>query len=275
MDWDDAYDNRGHIPDSASYPPRWAAAAAAFRQEMLAAGRAQLDVPYGAAPRERLDLFLPEGTAEGLMVFVHGGYWRAFAKSDWSHLARGALARGWAVALPGYTLCPAIRISGITRQVGAAITRAARLMSGPIRLVGHSAGGHLVTRMLCEDAPLPPEVARRIAGVLSLSGLHDLRPLLWTTLNDDLRLDRAEAVAESPALLWPRADVPVVCWVGAEERPEFRRQNALLANIWTGCGVATRAVEEPGRHHFNVIEGLEDPASPLLAAVLGETRREA
>lgn len=272
MDWDDAYDNRGHIKDAESYPPRWAAAAAAFRESMEQAGRARLDIPYGALARERFDLFLPEGTAQGLVVFVHGGYWRTFARSDWSHLAEGALARAWAVAMPGYSLCPAVRVGQITRQVGAAIATAARQLGGPIRLVGHSAGGHLVARMVCTDAPLPASVASRLAGVLSISGVHDLRPLLRTAINQDLRLDRTEARAESPALNDPRDDVPVTCWVGAEERPEFRRQSALLANIWTGCGVETRAHEEPGRHHFDVIDGLIDPDSPLAAALIGRRR---
>ena len=272
MDWDDAYDNRGHIRDAESYPPRWAAAAAAFREHIEKAGRARLDIPYGTHSRERLDLFLPEGTAQGLVVFVHGGYWRTFARTDWSHLAEGPLERGWAVAMAGYTLCPATRISGITRQVGAAITEAARRLGGPIRLAGHSAGGHLVTRMVCEDAPLPASVSGRLAGGLSISGVHDLRPLLRTAINDDLRLDRAEAAAESPALLCPREDVPVTCWVGADERPEFRRQNALLANIWTGCGVETRAHEEPGRHHFDVIDSLAEPDSSLVDALLGRSR---
>jgi len=272
MDWDDAYDNRGHTPDWESYPPRWAEAAAAFRAAMEGAGRARLDIPYGALTRERFDLFLPEGTAQGLVVFVHGGYWRSFAKSDWSHLAEGALRRDWAVAMPGYTLCPAVRITQITRQVGAAVTAAARQLGGPIRLAGHSAGGHLVTRMVCEDAPLPASVASRLAGVLTISGVHDLRPLRRTAINQDLNLDRAEAVAESPALLNPREDVPVTAWVGADERPEFRRQTALIANIWTGCGVETRAHEEPGRHHFDVIDALADPDSPLMAALLGRRR---
>ncbi len=268
MDWDDAYNNRGHIAEADSYPPRWGRQAAALRERMAAAGRARLDIAYGTAARERLDLFLPQGVAQGLVVFVHGGYWRAFGKSDWSHLAGGALARGWAVAMPGYTLCPRIRISGITRQIGAAITAAARELGGPIRLAGHSAGGHLVTRMLCQDAPLPDAVAARIVSVISISGVHDLRPLIRTAMNDDLGLDRAEAAAESPALLEPRPGVPVTCWAGSAERPEFRRQNALLANIWTGCGVATHAVEEPGRHHFNIIDGLCEPDSPLTAALL-------
>jgi acetyl esterase/lipase len=268
IDWDDAYNNRGHIADAEGYLSRLAADAPAFRAELAATGRERLDIAYGATERERFDLFLPEGMAQGLVVFVHGGYWRAFGKSDWSHLAAGPLARGWAVAMPGYTLCPQIRISGITRQIGAAITAAARELGGPIRLAGHSAGGHLVTRMLCEGAPLAEAVAARIASVTSISGVHDLRPLLNTAMNDDLGLDRAEAAAESPALLEPRPGVPLTCWVGADERPEFRRQNALLANIWTGFGVSTRAVEEPGRHHFNVIDGLCDAESPLVAAVL-------
>ena len=268
MDWDDAYDNRGHIADAEDFPPRWGRRAAAFRKRMAAAGRARLDIAHGATARERFDLFLPQGMALGLVVFVHGGYWRAFGKADWSHLAQGPLERGWAVAMPGYTLCPQIRISGITRQIGAAIAAAACELGGPIRLAGHSAGGHLVTRMLCEDAPLADAVAARIVSVLSISGVHDLRPLIRTAMNEDLKLDRAEAAAESPALLAPRPGVPVTCWAGSAERPEFRRQNALLANIWTGCGVATRAVEEPDRHHFNIIDGLTEPDSPLTAALL-------
>ena len=274
MDWDDAYDNRGHTPGWEAFPPRWAEAAAAFRDETGRAGRARLEIPYGTHSRERLDLFLPEGTAQGLAVFVHGGYWRNFDRTDWSHLAAGPLARGWAVAVPGYTLCPAIRIAGITRQVGAAIATAARQLGGPIRLAGHSAGGHLVTRMVCEDAPLPPSVSHRLAGVLSISGVHDLRPLMRLALNEELGLDRAEARAESPALLDPRDDVPVTCWVGADERPEFRRQSALLANVWTGCGVETRLVEDPGHNHFTVIDALAEPDSPLVDALLGRRRGE-
>jgi acetyl esterase/lipase len=275
IDWDDAYNNRDHIPDAAQFPPRWTAQAAAFRKRLATAGRARLDIAYGATERERFDLFLPGGMAQGLVVFVHGGYWRLFGKSDWSHLAQGPLDRGWAVAMPGYTLCPQIRISGITRQIGAAVAAAARELGGPIRLAGHSAGGHLVTRMLCQGAPLAEAVAARIASVTSISGVHDLRPLLNTAMNDDLGLDRTEAATESPALREPRTGVPLTCWVGAAELPEFRRQNALLANIWTGCGVATRAVEEPDRHHFDVIDGLSEPKSPLIEALLGNTNHNA
>jgi hypothetical protein len=94
-------------------------------------------------------------------------------------------------------------------------------------------------------------------------------------MNEDLMLDRTEAAAESPALLEPRPGVPLTCWVGAAERPEFRRQTALLANIWTGFGVTTRAVEEPDRHHFNIIDGLSEAHSPLTEALLGKPTHNA
>ena len=165
----------------------------------------------------------------------------------------------------GYTLCPEIRVSEITRQVRAGLMKAAAHVPGPITLAGHSAGGHLVTRMMCTDVDLPDDVAGRIKGVLSISGVHDLRPLLKTEMNQVLGLDEAEAKAESPVLATPRTSIPVTCVVGAEELDEFRRQNALLANIWTGMGVDTFSRESAGTHHFSVIEELTDPDGRLVA----------
>lgn len=266
MDWDNAYANAAHIPGAEGFPPRWAREAAAFRTSLGV--RARTGLSYGSADAEVLDLFLPEGRPRGLVVFVHGGYWQRFGRQDWSHLAAGGVARGWAVAVPSYTLCPALCVAGITRQIGAALTEAAGLVAGPIRLAGHSAGGHLVSRMLCTEVLVPEHVTMRIEHTVSISGLHDLRPLLRTRLNDALRLDMAQSRAESPALLEPRESVRVTCWVGADERPEFVRQSALLANIWTGLGARTIVVEEAGRHHFDVVEGMETADSPLMRALL-------
>ena len=262
MDWDDAYANGAYISGAAEYPAQWQANALAFREAL--GSRAETSIPYGEGARQVVDLFLPEGTPKGLAVFVHGGYWMKFGSSFWSHLAAGAIQHGWAVALPQYTLCPEARISGITAEMGSAINQLAARVDGPVVLSGHSAGGHLVTRMVCHDSPISEAVRPRIAHVLSISGVHDLRPLLRTEMNDGLKLDAAEAASESPALLEPHTDAHVTCWVGADERPEFVRQNALLANIWTGFGIRTRCVEEPGKHHFNVIDSLADPNSQMV-----------
>lgn len=255
-DLDDAYANSAHIPGGSDYPARWAAASAAFRA-LHPARR----LTYGPGLRHWVDLVAPEAAARGLLVIVHGGYWLRFSPDDFAHLAAGALASGWAVALPCYDLCPAQRISHITRQVAQAVTAAQQVASGPIHLTGHSAGGHLVARMLAPGV-LPAPVLARVARVVPVSPLADLRPLLRTSMNADLRLDAAEASAESP-VLQPRPGAAVHVWVGGAERPAFLDQARWLANAWS-CPLTI----DTGRHHFDVIEGLEAP-SALLSAVIG------
>jgi acetyl esterase/lipase len=269
-DWDAAYANTVNIAGGEAYPDRWEKAAASFRQFLKHEGRAELSIRYGEGGRNRFDLFRPVDSPKGLVVFIHGGYWMRFDESGWSHLAAGPLEAGFAVAMPTYTLCPENRISVITREIGAAIEAAAALVAGPLHLTGHSAGGHRAARMVSAPSPLSGAVRARIGNVVSISGLHDLRPMMTTAMNATLSLDEEEALAESPALLRPLPGTRIVCWVGASERAEFLRQSALLANVWAGLGATTASVEEPDRHHYSVIEGLEDASHPLTRTLLAK-----
>ncbi len=262
---DDAYNNRDHIPDGDGFLERWPEEARQFRELEAALGRARLNTAYGSHEREKFDLFHPAGRAEGLVVFVHGGYWRLLHRSDWSHFTAGATARGWAVAVPSYPLCPDARIAQITRSVRAAIEAAAALVPGPIALTGHSAGGHLVARMACADAAPSADVAARIRHVAPISPLTDLRPLIDTAMNEDFRMDEAAAMAESPALQDKALDVPVSVWVGGDERPAFLDQARWLTEAWP----ETTLHVVPNRHHFDVIDALTDPESDLLQALTG------
>ena len=256
---DVAYANADHIPGAAAFLTRWPARAAAFRASIGARGR--LGLPYGPAPRAQFDLFLPEGAPAGVVVFVHGGYWRRFDRTDWSHLAAGPLARGWAVALPGYALAPQARIAEITRQVARAVDAIAAQVPGPMRLTGHSAGGHLVARMVMPDAG--PACYDRIVACLPISPVAELGPLIPQAMNADLRLDPAEAAAESPARGRPRAGPRISIHVGADERPAFLWQAARLGDAWDApVHVA------PGRHHFDVIDDLSRPDSGLVDDLL-------
>ncbi|MEP3047911.1 MAG: alpha/beta hydrolase [Roseibium sp.] len=261
-DWDDAYANGAHINGAETYPPRWAEEAKSFRNSWM---KKDLDVVYGDSARQRLDVFHPEGKSKGLVIFVHGGYWMKFDKSYWSHLAQGALAKGWAVCLPSYDLAPNVQIFEITKQVSQAVIKAAQRVEGPIRLTGHSAGGHLVTRMVCKDTSLPADVLDRIEKVVSISGLHDMRPLRKTEMNDTFGLSEDDAVAESTALMDPVREIPVTAWVGGDERPEFIRQSRLLADAWSNVNFH----EEADKHHFDVVEALTEPGSPLTSELLG------
>lgn len=253
MQNDEAYANAAFIPRGDTYPSIWQARGAAFIRrhppEMVAAG---------AAGAERA-LFWRGGAR--LLVFVHGGYWLRFSPGSFAHLAEGALQAGWSVAMPAYPLAPAARVSAITRSVAQSLTRLCDLVDGPVHLAGHSAGGHLVARMLAPGM-LPDPVAARIARVVPISPVSDLAPLLQTSMNADLQLDEDEAAAESPCRQ-PRPAVPVHVWVGGDERPVFLDQARRLAEAWR-CPLTI----DMGKHHFDVIEGLERP-SALLSAVIG------
>ena len=261
MKLDDAYANAAHIEGAQDYPPRWAQAAEAFRTDLGA--RAQMGVSYGPSERQAFDLFAPEGVARGTVIFVHGGYWKAFDRSVWSHLARGPLARGWAVAMTGYDLCPDVRIADITRQIAAAVTLISQRTFGPLALVGHSAGGHLVCRMT-DPLILPADIRERIKAIVPISPVADLAPLMETEMNEILRIDTAEAQTESLVNMAPPHGLDVTVWVGAEERPAFLEQAEQLSRAWG----ARRMIEE-GKHHFDVIDALEDPDSAMVKALLG------
>ncbi len=258
MDIDDAFANLAHVPDGALLPARWAQEGQRYRES----ARYLADVPYGEGAREVFDLFLPERLAKGTMVFIHGGYWRSSDKSDWSYLAAGAVVAGWAVAMPSYDLCPEVTIAQITQQIGKAIGTIADRVPGPLRITGHSAGGQLAARMLAPD--LAADWTERVEKVVPISAVSDLAPLLQTQMNNDLRLDSDIARAESP-IHQPPPVVPVTVWVGGDERPVFVEQARALADAWS-CEM----VNDAGRHHFDVLDGLRDAHSPLMRAILGD-----
>ncbi len=257
MDMTREYQNGAFIPGSDALPALWAAKAAAFRDHL--GPRARLDLAYGPAPRNRFDLFLPQSNPHGLIVFIHGGYWLETDKNLWSHLAAGAIARGWACALPGYTLAPTARIAQITAEVDAAITTACVEVQGPLVITGHSAGGHLAARMANPDRSTAPK--SRLNRIVPISPLAELEPLSQTDMQADLHLDEAEIAQESPARHPLAADAHI--WVGGAERPAFLWQARTLSEAWN-CPWTV----DPGTHHYNVIDALEDPNSPLMQTCL-------
>ena len=268
-DPDDAYENRIHIPDADRHLATWPKDAATFRRSFAGA---DLNLAYGSSKRTHYDLFTPKGGIEaacGLAAFVHGGYWVALSKDDFSHMAAGLLARGWAVAILGYTLAPQARITQITREISTAVEHLGKTGTGPLRLIGHSAGGHLVSRMMCDDITFGPITTQRLDRVLSVSGLHDLRPLQRLAKNELWQLDDNESHAESPLLRTPRPGIDLVCLAGADERPEFIRQNAILPLAWQGLGANCHSQLLTGHNHFTIIETMTQPDSRLCELVDG------
>lgn len=258
MDMEAEYNNRARVPDHPAFVEAWGVDAASWR---AACPRAELDLSYGDAPREKLDLFHPGSGPGPVALFVHGGYWQALDRTRFSHMARGLNAHGVAVAVPSYDLCPAVTIGQIVAQMRAAAVMLYRRTGQRMLAIGHSAGGHLAAMLLATDwraiDPILP--ADLVAAALPISGVFELAPLRGTSTGVALRLDAATIGAFSPRFL-PSPGLPLHCVVGAAESQEFLRQSRDMAEAWGGGFEAV-----PGAHHFSVIGPLAEPNSALTA----------
>lgn len=265
MDLAAQYNNRALVPDHPAIIAKWQEDAAAYRRS----ARADFDLVYGARPRSRVDIFHPATSAGGpLVVFIHGGYWRSLDKSDFSHMAAGANAHGLTVAVPTYTLCPATTVPDIIDELRQCMVFLHRQFPGRMVIAGHSAGGHLALSMAATGWSQFGAPANLVQACFPISGIFDLRPLLATPINDDLRLTAQTAALASP-LFWPvPAAMPVEAWVGAEESQEFKRQSLSLAAAWTGLGLPVGYREIPGRNHFNAPNDLPFEDSAMTRALV-------
>ena len=75
---------RARWPKFQDYFHAWASASQLVRERLPR----RLDLAYGPTAGQKLDFFPAAGTGPApLLVFIHGGYWQALDKSDFSYLA--------------------------------------------------------------------------------------------------------------------------------------------------------------------------------------------
>ncbi|MEY2791903.1 MAG: hypothetical protein RL295_2068 [Pseudomonadota bacterium] len=265
--YDRMYNNRAWVPDFANHLQHWTEQSKAARNQL----RGLTDISYGDGPNENLDIFPANLAHAPVMVFLHGGYWRALDKSDQSFIAPSFTREGVCVVVPNYALCPMVTIPDIVMQMVKALTWVWRYISewggdpSRIHVVGHSAGGHLAAMMMAcqwqryaDDLP-----ADLVKSGLSVSGLFELESVMRSPmLQSDLRLDEAQVLRCSPAWMPTPAQGSFWSVVGALESDEFIRQHVLIQQAWgKACVPVCEAL--PGLHHFNVLSALAESGSYL------------
>ena len=267
VDYEVEYNNRARVPEHAEIFARWQREGAAYRASVH---NAKLGLSYGPSMRRTIDLFPARHDDQApLAMFIHGGYWRSLEPSMFSQSAAGPNALGITVAVAGYDLCPHVSIADIVEQMRAACLMLWRRRRQRIFVYGHSAGGHLAACMVATDwkAFASDAPADLVPAAYSISGVFDLLPLVHVSMNQDLRLDEADARQVSP-LYWsipaPRSLDAVV---GALESDEFLRQSKTIAESWRRGATLTRYEEIAGTNHFTVVDALADPDSAMTARV--------
>ncbi len=258
------------VPDHETWLKRGAELSAAARARL--AGR--LDIRYGQGALQTLDCFPAASADAPLQVFIHGGYWRALDKSDFSYVAGPLVSAGATVLVLNYDLCPAVTLDRIIEEMREAMIwihgNARELGGDPDRifLSGNSAGAHLAAMMLARDwaaAGLPPDP---IKGVCCITGIYDLEPVLRIETNAEIRL-RPEMVAHNSPLFLPvRNPAPAIVAVGEAEPPEWIRQSADYHAMLRREGLRSDFHLIAYTHHFSITDTLADPESVLTRAMI-------
>ena len=236
--------------------------------EAIADQPCTLELHYGDAPRQRFDFFPARSHPRGTVAYFHAGYGQSRDKSGFRFVAPAFTRRGFNVALVNYPLCPTVTLDGLlacTRQALPAI-RAHALSLGQAETAliaaGHSAGGHIAVELALTRWP-----DRGVAGVIALSGIYDLEPLVATSLNTKLRLDADAARVHSPLHRAQAGAAPALFIVGGDETPAFVEQSRSMQQAWRAAGNPAELQIVAGADHFSLLRAVTAVDVMLAAAI--------
>ena len=228
---------------------------------------------YGEDASQFAELYLPSGTPRGVVVVIHGGFWKAaYDLSLGRPLAASLAERGWAAWNLEYRRvgngggAPAT-LDDVAAGIDA-LAEVPGLDTSTVVTLGHSAGGHLATWAASRGrfAQWPARVP--VTHVVSQAGVLDLR----SAYDEGLGGGAVEAFLGHPpgagdAAADPRRqvplDVPVWCVHGTADDIVPVGQSREYVAAATAAGARAELVEVDG-DHFVVI----DPASDAWARTL-------
>jgi acetyl esterase/lipase len=255
-----AYDNNGAVSDSAALITERNSASKAFR----AAHPAHLDVPYGPRERQKFDLYPARDPKAPCLVFIHGGYWQRNSREDFACFAEGLVSSGFSVAMPGYTLCPEVRLADIVAEMGMALDflkakgEAHGIAASRIVVSGWSAGAQLAAMALPHPA---------VSSGLAMSGVYELAPLRDTALNEKLGLSDAEVETLSPLRL-PVTPKRLDIAYGTRELPALVGDARDLHAKRAAAHAAGKLIPVPNADHFRILHDLKNPDGVLARAAI-------
>ena len=245
---DDQYEQRVWVPHADEIIKRYSRKSDEVRARL---GEPRVE-KYGSTAVETLDIY---GSGKKAFVFVHGGAWKRQSSREQGFPAEAIVAAGAAYVALNFANLPSVTLPEMADQVRRGIEWVKANLSDYVVLCGHSSGAHLAACALAKvDFP---------RKALLVSGVYDLLPVRLSARNEYVRLDERLEEEYSPIRHADKIRCPVTVAWGEKEGAEFFRQSREFAER---LGAPT--IVGKNLNHFEIIETLADPGSPLGRAAL-------
>lgn len=222
--------------------------------------------PYGTSPLQALDVFPSKRSNSPMLIFIHGGYWRALDKKSYSFIAEPFLQNDFTVCIINYRLIPSVNMELLLKDVQMSIDwiqkEAIQYNGNPNSLIlsGHSAGGHLALMSYLMHDYLRPS----IKAICSLSGIFDLAPIQNSYLNEVLQLtdnDVSKFSASNKDLSLLKC--PTLLSVGLNETDFFIDESKRLYEKHQSKA-PLEYYGYPDLNHYQIVHKLGQKNNPLV-----------
>lgn len=216
------------------------------------------DLPYGYHPREFFDVCYAQTPPKAVVIYLHAGYWQSRDKSQFHFIAQDLASSGYDTVFVNYPLCPEVNLQEIISSLRYALCCVVQHIQNrhqkqlPMLLSGHSAGAHLIS-LLTLQMPVHMREHFNLKGILPISGIYELNPLIHTTLNQKLALSQQDAQHCSPVWLVENTQIPAAFFVGANETLDFIDQSSQMQRAWKNHHRVAELHIINQRDHFNIL----------------------
>src|SRR5215468_1575871 len=251
----------------------------AFNQQHIAARREERNevvlkllgkpdrVAYGAAEIEKVDIYKTRHANAPVMIYVHGGAWRASSSAQNAYLAEPFVKAGAHFIAVEFN-----NVGEVNGDIGVMVDQCRRAVAWVYRnamsfggdpnalyLSGHSSGGHLAGCVVItewEKQSLPRDILK---GAVIGSGMYDLKAPRLSARSRYVNFTDAMEEALSAQRHLDRVHTPLVLVHGTLETPDFQRQSRDFGAAMRAAGKPVTLIVAKGHNHFEIGESLGNP----------------
>ncbi|SMD32760.1 Acetyl esterase/lipase [Reichenbachiella faecimaris] len=219
-----------------------------------------------------------------VLLFVHGGGWLSGDKRQYGEMATHLAAQGLTAVVVNYRLSPLVKFPAHTEDVASAINWTNQFIRNyngdrnKIYLMGHSAGGHLVSLIALDGRYLKKHKlkAKSIQGVLTISAAFEIKPqeggatkkYLGMVFGDDENVwNQASCTSyvESKSIgkVIPRF---LISW-GKHENSLITKESLNMMKEFEDNGIKVQTHIFDTKDHYAFVNELKNERSPFFGKV--------